>query len=47
MLRYAVRFRNGGVEQAACAYDAGSYGLVADMLIDAVYIANLPLEHRN
>lgn len=47
VLCYAVRFRNGGVVQAACTYDAGSYKLVADMLIDAVYIANLPLEHRN
>ena len=47
VLRYAVRFRDGGVDQAVCGYDAGSYELVAGMLVDAVYIANLPLEHRN
>lgn len=47
VLRYAVRFRDGEVVQAACTYDAGSYRHVADMLIDAVYIADLPLEHRS
>ena len=47
VLRYAVRFRNGGVGQAVCTYDAGSYRLIADMLIDAVYIANLSLEYRD
>lgn len=47
VLRYAVRFRNGDVAQAVCARDDGSYELVADMLVGAVYIANLPLEHRS
>lgn len=47
VLRYAVRFRNRGVEQAACTYDAGSYKQVADMLNDAIYIARLSLEYRN
>lgn len=47
VLRYAVRFRDRGVEQAACTYDAGSYSQVADMLNDAIYIAWLPLEYRS
>lgn len=46
-LRYAVRLETGGVGQAVCMYDAGSYRHVADMLVDAVYIANLPLEYRD
>lgn len=47
VLRYTVRFRDGGVEEAACMYDGGSYRQIADMLNDAVYIARLPLVHRN
>lgn len=47
VLRYDVRFRDRSVMQAACMYDAGSYRHVADMLVDAVYIANLPLEYRD
>lgn len=47
VLCYAVRFRDRGVEQAECTYDAGLYKQVADMLNDAIYIARLSLEYRN
>ena len=50
-LRYAVQFRTpcGGVcgGSALCAYDAGDYIQVSDVLEDAIDIARTPLLDRD
>lgn len=50
-LRYAVRFRSPSGDVcsalALCAYDAGDYGQVADLVIDAIDIARTPLSERD